>query len=559
MTQLLYYPQMIISFIVPMIVLLGVLIFIHELGHFLVAKYFNVKVETFSLGFGPKIWKYVRGETTYCISAIPFGGYVKMFGDELGKEVAPEMQKRSFLHKPIYQKILIALAGPIMNLGLAFLLFVIIGLTGERVIAPQLGDISENTAAHSAGFRSGDKILTINDQPIGRWEDVDNFIEGSNAKPLTFKVQRENSDEPVTVTATPTATESKNPFRLGDTVGDIEGFEFISNSSLIAVSDPASIFGQLGFQTGDRIVTINNFEVNTFRNVEDVLLNESSDKEIVFKIERYGTKPDTKPEPVTITWDLAKIPFPDSPKKLGFLPPETFIGNVSEDSPAKTIGIQVNDRIVRINGTPIQYFNDIVKVVSSYKETDPELSVEIVRNGETKSFSLRPKMTEIKSDIGLPEKRFAMGIVPLKSPYVEYATWHADSLGGALGWGAKKTWQWTHATIMSFVLLAQNKVSPKNLGGFISIGQMAQKSWEMGLDAFLRIMAIISLNLFILNLLPIPVLDGGHILVFSIEAIKGAPLSLKKLEVAQQIGALLLLSLLAFSLFNDVSRLFGAS
>lgn len=559
MAHFLYYPQLVLSYMIPMIVLLGVLIFIHELGHFLVAKYFNVKVETFSMGFGPKIWKYVKGETTYCISAIPFGGYVKMFGDELGKEVPHDLQRRSFLHKPIHQKILIALAGPIMNLALAFVLFFSIGFTGEKVVAAKLGDITAQSSAYSAGFRSGDKISAINNIATDRWDEVESYINEHPAQKLTFKVMRESSEEPLTIAAETSNGLSKNIFKMGETVGEIDGFDFISNSSLIAVSDPRSIFGQLGFKTGDQIVTINNFSVNTFRDVEDVLVTESSNKQIIFKIDRYGTDPEAQPQSLSITWDLAKIPFPDSPKKLGFITPETFIGSIKPKSPAEITGLKVNDKISKINGTPIETFTDIIKVVSSYKETDPELSLEIMRDGELKKFSLRPEMTEIKSEVAPPEKRFAIGIVPLKSTYVEYTRWYAPSIAASFSYGLKKTWQWTHATLMSFALLIQNRVSPKNLGGFISIGQMAQKSWEIGIDAFLRIMAIISLNLFILNLLPVPVLDGGHILVFSIEAIKGSPISLKKLELAQQIGAILLLSLLAFSLFNDVSRLFGAS
>ena len=145
----------------------------------------------------------------------------------------------------------------------------------------------------------------------------------------------------------------------------------------------------------------------------------------------------------------------------------------------------------------------------------------------------------------------------MKSTYVEYTKWRAPSFLASLSWAAAKTWQWTYITIKSFSLILTNKVSPKNIGGFISIGQMAQKSWQAGIDYFIRIMAIISLNLFVLNLLPVPILDGGHIVLFSIEGLRGAPISLRKLEIAQQIGMFLLLSLLAFSMFNDVTRLFG--
>ena len=191
-----------LSFIIPMIILLGVLIFIHELGHFAVAKYFNVKVETFSLGFGPKIWKYVRGETTYCISAIPFGGYVKMYGDDLSGTVPDDMKHRSFLHKPISQRIAIALAGPLMNLVLAYFLFLLISLIGEQVIAPKLGDIAESSEAYKMEFRSGDKIVAINGVQTQRWEDIDDAITQNANSDLKFTILRETHEEPMTLMVT---------------------------------------------------------------------------------------------------------------------------------------------------------------------------------------------------------------------------------------------------------------------------------------------------------------------------------------------------------------------
>jgi len=548
-----------LSFIVPTIILLGVLIFIHELGHFLVAKYFNVKVETFSLGFGPKIWKYVRGETTYCLSAIPFGGYVKMFGDEIGGKVPMDLQNRSFLHKPISQRIAIALAGPVMNLFLAYFLFLALCVIGEQVVAPRLGDIAEDTPAYAMGFRSGDRVVSINQQPIGRWDELDEIITDSHGSPLEFVLMRETSEEPVKLNVIPGEGVSKNIFQSGDKVGQIEGLDFMSNSSLIAVSNPTSIFGKLGFKTGDQIIAVNDVPVRTFRNLNDVLMSESGSKQISFSVDRYGTTPNEKPEHMTIAWDLSKIAFPDSPSKLGIEKPETFVGEVTKGSPAEAAGMLANDQILRIDGKPITSFEHIVNAVSAFKDEQKTLKVEVARGGDVKSFEITPKLSELKNEMGLPEKRYAIGIRPLKSTYVEYGKWRAPSVLSAINWSSKKTWQWTRMTVMSFVLVVQNKVSAKNLGGFISIGQMAQKSWDVGLDAFLRIMAIISLNLFILNLLPIPVLDGGHILLFSIEGIKGTPLSLKKIEIAQQIGVFFLLSLLALSLFNDVSRLFGAS
>lgn len=542
-------------YIVPMTILLSVLIFIHELGHFWMARFFNVKVETFSLGFGPKIFKLVRGETTYAISAIPFGGYVKMYGDEMGGTVPDDMKNRSFLHKPPFQRILIALAGPVMNLALAFVLFFMLTIVGEKVVAPRLGDIHENTYAYALGFRSGDKILTVNNEPITRWSQVEEKISAVIDTPVEFQVVRETEEEPIKIIAKTESAESENPLEPGKIIGSIGGLSFISDASVVAIADPKSLFGQLGFETGDQILSINDISLSTFRQIQEVLISESASEKIVFVVDRHGITSSSKAQRMTFEWDLKKLPFPDSVEGFGYFTPDTFIGKVMDDSPAKKAGIEPNDKIVSINGNPIKTFSDIPTQVNAYRKDSPPLEVKVMRSGKEMTFSLAPKLTEFKSDFAETTNRYAIGIQPLGSKHVDHVNWTPASFPEKISWAAGNTWHWTAATLKSFALLVTGKVSPKNLGGFISIGQMAKKSWEVGLDSFLRIMAIISLNLFILNLLPVPVLDGGHIIMFSIEAIKGSPISMKKLEIAQQIGVFVLLSLLAFSLFNDFARL----
>ena len=167
-----------LAYIVPAIILLGLLIFIHELGHFLAAKYFGVWVETFSLGFGPRIFKFIHSETVYCISAFPLGGYVKMYGDEPGKDIPIKDQKKSYLHKPVGQRIVIALAGPLMNLFFAgFLFYIMAQWVGDRALSPHVGEIPVNSTAYERGFRPYDKIVSINEKPVKTWDQIKNRIE----------------------------------------------------------------------------------------------------------------------------------------------------------------------------------------------------------------------------------------------------------------------------------------------------------------------------------------------------------------------------------------------
>lgn len=158
--------------VAPFFILLGLLIFVHELGHFLVAKFFGVRVETFSLGFGKKVLSFQRGDTVYCLSAIPLGGYVKMFGDDPSAEVPVDQRSYAFLYKPVMQRVAIVLAGPLMNLFFAIFIFTVIAGLGEEMPGPVVGDVAESTKAFASGFRSGDKITAINNEATPTWVQI---------------------------------------------------------------------------------------------------------------------------------------------------------------------------------------------------------------------------------------------------------------------------------------------------------------------------------------------------------------------------------------------------
>ncbi|MCB0412570.1 MAG: RIP metalloprotease RseP, partial [Bdellovibrionales bacterium] len=222
----------------PFFILLGLLIFVHELGHFAVAKFFGVRVETFSMGFGKKIFQFKRGDTTYCISLIPLGGYVKMYGDDPTAEVPEGEKKYSFLHKPIYQRFAIVLAGPLMNLFFAGVLFSGIALVGQEVPSTQLGDVLPTSIAAEAGFQSGDTIQSINGDAVETWLQVQTKIQNAINQPLAFKVKRADSGELAEITSTPRPGENPNILSVDGLVGEIPGLTLESRASLIGVSDP---------------------------------------------------------------------------------------------------------------------------------------------------------------------------------------------------------------------------------------------------------------------------------------------------------------------------------
>ncbi len=348
--------------IIAAIVVFGLLIFFHELGHFLFAKMFGVYVEKFSIGFGPSLFSWKAKETEYTISAIPLGGYVKMFGENPEEIIEDEDKKlRSFSHKPLAQRFFIVFAGPLFNFILAFLLFSIVNVMGTPKLEPVVGSVQPDMPAYSAGIKEGDRIVAIDGNRIQYWSQISEYIRNNNTEPVTLDILR--NGKPLQLTVKPTITEAQN------------------------------IFGE-----------------------------------------------------------------------------KVSVG---------LIGIAPANSIITIKYNPIQ----------------------------------------------------------------------------AVILGINKTYEITKLTVVGIVKIFQRIVPADNIGGPILIFQMAKETAAAGLNSLLMFMAVISINLAILNLLPIPILDGGHLFFYLVEAVKGKPVSLKTREVSQMVGLALLLALMFFAFYNDIMRI----
>jgi regulator of sigma E protease len=560
-----------VAYFVPMVILLGLLIFVHELGHFLVAKYYGVRVEVFSLGFGPKIFKFKRGDTVYAVSALPLGGYVKMFGDDPTADVSPDLKSVSFTHKPVGQRIAVVLAGPLMNLFFAIVLFAGVAMIGEPALSPKIGDIETTTPAYAAGFRSGDTVLAAGSAPVKTWDEFLRVVERNAGNKIPVMVERGAGDQE-TIEITPKLAQNKNVLSWDRQVGEIEGLTYSSRASVVGVKGPSTAAARAGLQTGDLIQKINGVEVSKWREVL-LALDGLGDDSITMEVERGLLSDDisesrsetrmTKVEiSISVPTDAQGSTANDILSAIGVEFPELYLAGIEKNSPADRAGLKKGDRLISVNGEPIQSFDQVAGIIRSYGQGatgDPKpLEFVVARKGDPMTIALSPNMKERMSPQGKEERRFEVGIRPLivdALPSTIELT--ASNPVEAVSRGLSQTMKWTSLTVLSFVRLFQAEVSPKNIGGFISIGQMAKKSWQIGPSQFLNIMAIISINLFILNLLPVPVLDGGHLVFYSIEALRGAPLSMRKMEIAQQVGLVLLLGLMVFALFNDVTRIFN--
>ena len=344
------------------VIVLGVLVFVHELGHFLMAKLFGVRVDAFSLGFPPKVLHKQIGETDYRLSVIPLGGYVKLFGENPKDEVPPELEPVSFSHHPLWHRFLIVLAGPCFNLIFAALaLSLVFAFSGIPYLTTEIGGVKQGSPAAQAGLQKGDQILSVGGQAVSRWEYLSAKIRQNGEKPLTLSVRRGDRDFQVQVT--PQSMETTD------------------------------IFG----------------------------------------------------------------------------------GKVS----AVIIGISAGD-------------------------------------------------TPAVEQVG-PIQALSLGVV-----YTGRLTW---------------------LTVESLYKLVAREVPLKSIGGPILIAQMAGKQAEMGATYLVQFMAALSINLFLINLLPIPVLDGGHLFFFSLEAIRGKPLPLQHREMAQGLGLMFILALMILVFYQDILRL----
>ena len=448
--------------ILSFIIVLGVLIFFHEFGHFIVARLFGVGVEKFSLGFGPRLIGKKVGITDYRISAIPLGGYVKMVGEEPDADIDPADIELSFTHKHVAKRMLIVAAGPVFNILLAILIFfVFFSITGIDDIKPIIRQVQADSVAQKAGLQVNDLIVSINGEDITAWYDLDEAITASEGATLTLGVARNGDQVMIDV-----APELK------------QGIDLLGDS-----------------------------------------------------ISYY---------------DIGISAFPEL---------KAIVGEVNAGFPADKAGLKKGDQIVSINGIPIENWRQMQSLISS--SGGVELSLFIKRDEEVFKVSLTPQQMETKDHLGKVEKRYLIGISTQQTaiPQADLVTKRLNPIKAAVE-SIKRTYSVCVLMVRSVVKMIDGSIPKENLGGPIMIAKMAGDQAKQGIDKLVQFIAFISINLAIINLLPIPVLDGGHLLFFSIEAIKRRPVSIKVREVAQQVGLFILIMLMVLVFYNDITRFF---
>lgn len=512
--------------ILVFVIFLGPLIFFHELGHFFFARLFGVRVEVFSIGFGPKIFKYVRKGTEYAISAIPLGGYVKMFGDDPFSEtpLSEEEKKVAFNHKSKWARFWIVFGGPLANMILAYFLYVGLLAGGEKVPETKIGVITEKSVFHDIGLRSGDVLIGINDEKIMSFDDLN--IRGSKVETITVR----RGEETVALNSNLELEKFINEFATiispvrKPIVLNTEGQKFY----LSLTPNPTDLDFSL-----EEIAA--SFEGKAYlysfeENDGQITLDQSSQTEI------------------TASSSESLMSFL---RKAELWPVDLSVRNVVMGSPADKAGLKKDDILLALNNESLTNFEDLRNKLQEQEE-NKEVELQVLSEGKVATRRLVPEVREMNGKkvklIGLES---GVEYLPPKLIIAK-----AESFGEAVSMAFVRTWDGIVKTFSGYKKLITREVSLNNIGGPLAIGKVASDSFNISLSMFFRLMAIISINLGVINLFPIPVLDGGHIMFLIFETINGGPLSRRKLEIAQRFGVSILFFLIFVALFNDITRLF---
>lgn len=518
------------------LIFLGPLVFFHELGHFLFARLAGVKVETFSIGFGPKLFSFKWGDTVWAFSLIPLGGYVKMFGDDplSSEELTEEEKKVAYTHKTKWQRFWIVFGGPLANFILAFIIYLALVSVGEKVPETRFGKIPTDSKFYEKGIRTGDVLTKINSQEIVSFDDL-NLVD-SDIETLQIRRVDELKTIPYVSKGIPFIKEFaryNNLFRAPLLVNASGELFLIKHSRAKENSGALSVDEYL------------NSELKNF----SILALEQKNQNLGprFSLEDYEVKSENRRNIILATGENLEKKLSD----MGLYPTDLSIKSVSMDSAAAAANLAMGDIITKINGNSLSSFEDLRGIVNKTNAGE-SLALTVVNKKGENVINLTPKMTEING-----EKRMLIGIESFtKMTPVRMVEKQSDGVVDAFSTAWTRTVEGIVKTVAGFKKLITGEVSLKNVGGPIAIGQVASDSFDIGLSMFFRLMALISINLGIINLFPIPVLDGGHIVFILLEAINRKPLSRKKMQYAQQAGMSLLFLLIFVALYNDISRIF---
>lgn len=551
------------------VLLLSCLVFFHELGHFLVAKLSGVKVLTFSIGFGPAIIKKRFGETEYRFALIPLGGYVKMYGDEpdfdpaAGKRVGkaaereePEAEPgpkedahRAFNARPLWQRTLIVLAGPVFNLILPFIIYLLVFLTHTDMVPATIGEAIDGGPAAEAGVESGDLVTAIDGKPIRYWWELEEIISRSPDKDLEITLDRDGNSRTATVHVEGRDQMKLQQMNLVDREGRIQIVPIHARPEVWVRS--GSQAQRAGLSTFDRVVDVDGRDVVSFAQFYRAISDGSAHKVTILKNEPAGEAGHVR---LGLLSKETEIELPAG-AHLDIASAQMAVYDVEPGSPAADLGLSRGDRIVTLDGFGFPFWYLMEVHLQQFVEEKHKLTWENESGLHQTEFSLLPS-TE-KGDFNEERQVVVFG----GYNYAGYGAPAPIPNEDRLAYAAHFTWVETldayRITLYSVAGLVGGKVPLKEMGGPILIYDMASKTTEYGWEYFFRMMVWLSLSLGFINLFPVPILDGGHLMFFAIEAIIRRPIPIRVREIATLVGLVLIVLLMIVVFKNDIVRSWG--
>jgi regulator of sigma E protease len=546
--------------IVYFAIFLGVLITVHELGHFLAAKWAGVKVLKFSIGFGPKVFGFRRGETEYQIAALPLGGFVSMAGQYPGEPLDEADQGRTFLGAPWWKRMIILAAGPAFNLIFPVFAYFFAFIGEHQVMAARVGWVEPGYPAAVAGVIPGDLIKKVDGKPIRAFEEIRTSLEGIYDRAVPVTVERDGAE--LVLQITPQKNEETT--QVEKVKRGLLGISAVPQPAIVGVP-PGSVGEQAGLRTFDRVLSINGEVVADELKLTKLVDRLSGTLQVVVvrsELREVGGA-------ALVTPKLVSVSLERQPGKglqaLGVESASLYVWSLIPGSPAAEAGLQVGDRLVSMGGVPLTSWFTVQQALKLAERQAFELTWH--SGGETKTKQVTQAVRDVLDELKSKSQVLEFGV----QPRLAFLKSSADVLGG----GAAAEQVLVHMGVVdAFVASVQmvpqairmiglvlgklltRQISSDSVGGPGLLFEIAAKSAEAGYEVFLQNMALVSVNLGLVNLLPIPILDGFGLLAAAWEGIRRRPIPVRAREVANLIGFAMLVLLMVLAITNDITRQF---
>jgi regulator of sigma E protease len=541
------------------LLLVGVLVVIHELGHFAAAKLLDVRVLRFSFGYGRPLIRAKVGETEYQVAVFPLGGYVRILGIE--EETTDKADAgRSFAARPLWQRVVIVLAGPAANLVLPVVIYFVFFAGHTMLPAAVIGDVLDGGAAARAGLEPGDRVIQVDGRGVRYWEDIEQVVRHAPGKELQLTVSRNGK------TFDRYLTPLEDVVRQRDGHVAQEGRVGITHAPfvpLVGVIDAQSPAARAGLVTGDLIISVDGQPVRNWNDVKHHLGRIARRTSIVYF---RGTELPGVPQIQLLSPGFADLvpetqvdPTLKRTTYTGLEHAEMFVAHVEPGSPADSAGLRPGDLIVALDDKPIVHWLDLDQRLQSDANKTYKLTWKrAAASGTTETHSA--ELTQVNrnelDDYGHTVTRLVFGA----RNDIDRGTGAMIPIEGRIGYAFSKAIERTGDTVSTmvsgFVQIVSGDKPSDALGGPLMMYRVASVSGNQGWDTFLLMIALISINLGLINLLPIPMLDGGHLLVFAIEGAMRRPLSTRARVRIQHAGLIIIVTIVILAARNDVIRFF---